>query len=395
MSVFNSLGSNYTARMVWRSLLPAKHSANHQLEKMLRSYYAVSSCLLTFRGREALTVVLRSLKLPAGSKVAINGFTCYVVYEAVVAAGLTPHFVDLTPQQLNFGVDELRVALRRHKDIRAVIVQNTFGIPADIAGIQKICKAAGVLIVEDLAHAIGLRYQTGQEAGTVGAATVLSFGQNKSIDAAAGGAALLHEGNLRAATLPQASFWARLTAYVYPLNTWCIRQTHRAGLGKVLLKLYKAVRIIPDPTDDHAGNVRALPAHQANLALQSFNDLPAIIKHRQKIAALYHATLPAAVQYSYHKNAVYVRFPITVQDRAGLTAYLKRRGIYLGTPWYDAIAAPKRHMSSVKYAPGSCPNGEQATATIVNLPTHRNIDEPTARRIVKEVQAWLELSSSR
>jgi len=393
MSIFNSLGTNYTGKMVWRSLLPAKKTATQDLAQKLTTHYGAQATLLTFKCREALAFILRELNLPTGSKVAINGFTCYVVYEAVEAAGLVPHFLDISPGELNFSAETVEQALKADSSIKVVMIQNSLGIPSDAAAIKKVCDKAGIHLVEDLAHSAGLKYTDGQEAGTVGVAAALSFGQNKIIDAAAGGAAVFHKDITPPDALPSVSLWLKLTTYWYPLNTWFIRKTHRFIIGKVLLKVYKSLKIIPEPADGYAGDVRVLPTHEAGLALAYFNDLDTVIAHRQKIAEIYRSALPASVQLKHFDEAIYIRFPLIVKDRMALTRYLQQFQVLLGTPWYDVVVAPRRFMSKVAYEPGSCPEGEKVAEQIINLPTHININEATAHFIADKVNAWLQLQN--
>ena len=40
----------------------------------------------------------------------VNGFTCYAVYEAIKAAGLTPVWVDISKEDLNFDLSMLEGA---------------------------------------------------------------------------------------------------------------------------------------------------------------------------------------------------------------------------------------------------------------------------------------------
>ena len=67
--------------------------------------------------------------------VLITSLTCYAVVEAVKSAGFTPVFADIDPKTLHFNGDTIEKAFKKHKDIKAVIVQNNLGYPADITSI--------------------------------------------------------------------------------------------------------------------------------------------------------------------------------------------------------------------------------------------------------------------
>lgn len=391
MSVFNSLGTNYSAKMVWQAMLPARRSAITKLQDMLRDHYGAADVVLTNRGREAIVLILRNLQLPEGSYVAITGYTCYVVYEAVVAAGLQPYFIDIAKNDLNFNMQSLKAALAKEPAIKAVLIQNTLGLPADIVSIEKLCEEQGAFLIEDLAHSAGLTYADGREAGTVGVATALSFSQNKMIDASAGGAALFRTMQVRPGRLKSVHPGQRFTNYLYPLTTYIIRKTHRYGVGKVLLKLVKFLHILPDPAGGYAGDIHGLPAHQAKLAGQYIAKLQQTIEHRRSIAEIYQQTLPRDVQFPASEGAVYIRFPIRVKDQSGLERYLKKYQINLGTSWYETVIAPRRFLKrATLYQPGLCPNGEWMAEHIINLPTHININQETAHVIAGKVNEWLQ-----
>src|SRR5579862_980978 len=107
MSIFNSLGSNYRPAFALRSLVvPGSQAKVTNFKQALGKHYA-GQAVLTYKGREALELAIKSLDLPAGSPIGIAGFTCYVVYRAVERANCLPVFIDLAPNQLNYGVAEL------------------------------------------------------------------------------------------------------------------------------------------------------------------------------------------------------------------------------------------------------------------------------------------------
>lgn len=395
MPIFNSLGTNYTPGMVWRSLALANQEDPARLESQLKDRYQATDVVLTNRGREAIKLILASLSLPEGSYVGVTGYTCYVVYDAIVSAGLKPYFLDIEQDNLNFSAKTLETAIKAQPAIKAVLIQNSLGISADIVAIERVCQEHKIRMIEDLAHSAGLRYADGREAGTVGVAAALSFSQNKVIDASAGGAAVFYQ-DIEPIERPthKVSLWQRFTNYLYPLTTYLVRATHRWMVGKVLLRAVKTLRILPDPAADAASDVRMLPPHQAKLTAAYLNTIEAVLKHRQQIAAIYRELLPPEIQFPHDPQAVYTRFPLKIEERGSLKQFLKEQHINIGPSWYETVIDPKRHFhKAVLYAPGSCPNGEWVAERMVNLPTHVNINEETARFIAGKVNQWLALQS--
>ena len=84
---------------------------------------------LTFRAREAIEIVCDTLKQQYGRGFAmLQPFTCSTVPEAVIAGGLTPFYADISTEDLSIDPEAAGRALEDHSDIRAVVVQHTYGI---------------------------------------------------------------------------------------------------------------------------------------------------------------------------------------------------------------------------------------------------------------------------
>ena len=229
MSIFNSLGSNYSLVSALKHLFTRGECKDYmKLEGYLDGRYD-GSAYLFYKGREALRQALLATGLKKGSEVAINGFTCFVVDEAVTEAGFKSVYLDIDENQLHFTAETLRTAVKKNPKIKVVIIQNTLGYPCDIVGIEDVCKKSKLILIEDLAHSFGLIYPDGREAGTVGDMTMLSFGRDKVIDAVSGGA-LVIKGKVNSkwrANLAegrhQPKLKDRLLDRIYPLLTWKVR----------------------------------------------------------------------------------------------------------------------------------------------------------------------------
>ena len=81
-----------------------------------------------YRGRVAQAALLRALGIGQGDHVAIQAFTCLAVPEGVLATGAEPVYIDI---EANGSTCQQNRRARLTPGTRAVIVQHTFGIPAD------------------------------------------------------------------------------------------------------------------------------------------------------------------------------------------------------------------------------------------------------------------------
>jgi dTDP-4-amino-4,6-dideoxygalactose transaminase len=390
MSIFNSLGSNYTASQVWANLfVSGSNKSIIALENQLGQHFK-GQATLTYKGREALELALKMSGLKNGSLVGINGFTCYVVYRAVERAGYKPVFIDTAKNQMHFDLDELNKVNLQSK-LQAIIVQNTLGYPVNMKAIKHFCDNNKILLIEDLAHSMGAIYEDGSEAGSVGAFCMFSFSQDKPLDVIAGGAVIDRTNSNQNSELSTVSFRKLIINRAYPFWTSIIRSTYSIQVGRVLHKVLKSFHLLANPMGDAGPGIHKMNSYVARIINSNIVNLDSVITHRKAIAKVYSDNLPKQVQ-TFNKiygKPSYLRFPIYVEDRVSLIDYLRKFKIYIGDTWYDAPVAPKRYMSDTDYQNGECPNAEDLSKHIVNLPTHIKMNEEKAKFIAEKIGLWL------
>ncbi len=393
MNIFNSLGSNYSFTDALRVLFTrgserARHDLTHYLEKRYGG-----RVVLTYKGREALTLALNALRKGA---VAVNAFTCWAVYEAVRESGSAVRYLDISRSSLNFSRDTLEQALETDPSIKAVVIQNTLGFPCDIAGIAAICKERDIVLIEDLAHSIGCRYPSGEEAGTVGDFVVLSFSQDKIIDGVSGGALIVRNARYADAVakpLEKVALSQQLKDRLYPLLAWKIRAAHMLYLGGLVHNIVRSLGILTKPLPDKGVSAaRALPDWYCVGILRQYELLEKTARHRREIAGIYARTIHPSVLLSqdteHIPRSANLRFPLLVNGRDRLIEHLKSKHIYVGDIWYDAPVGPKKYLHRTDYR-GQCPHAEEVARLMLNLPTHANVSAEQAEAIATAVHQWL------
>ncbi len=136
----------------------------------------------TTSGRASLYAILKSLELPAGSKVGVPLFCCSVVFNAICQAGLTPCFIDSGISDYNIFVEDLR---RKRADLAAIIVVHMFGNPCDMGAINNV--AGDIPVIEDCAQSLFSVYK-GKQTGFLSTVSFFSFRCGKYISAGEGSA---------------------------------------------------------------------------------------------------------------------------------------------------------------------------------------------------------------
>lgn len=388
MSIFNSLGSNYDLKFVVKSLFSFSGSTT-DLKNLLEEKYG-GKVILLYKGREAIELALRLSNLSKDSYVAINGFTCFAVYEAIKKANLNVEYLDIEKGDLNFSAKTLQKKINENPKITAVIIQNTLGYPCDIEVISKVCKDNNIILIEDLAHCVGTKYENGEEAGTGGDFVVLSFSQDKMVDGISGGALIMK--NDFKEQFNSLSLGQQLIDKLYPFFTFLIRKTYFFGLGKLFHYFLKKLNLLSKPMPNING-FHNLPNWYSKLIAKQFENSDENLNHRKAVASIYAKLINPKIlspkiveQIPLSTN---LRFPIFVNKRGDLIKYLAQRGIYISDIWYDAPIAPKKYLSQTDYT-NQCPNAELASAEILNLPTHQNVSQNDAQKISNLVNQWLQ-----
>lgn len=367
-------------------LAPNNARYEKELEALLEERYG-GRVYLTYKGREAISLL--ALLIGNGRKtVAVNGFTCFAVYEPLEKAGYKVSMLDIEKGNLNFTKDSLEKILKK-ESIAAVIVQNTLGYPCDIKSIKKICEDNNILLVEDLAHSVGARYSSGQEAGTVGDFVILTFSQDKLIDAMSGGALIVRNKKYEKKISYKTSRNDRFRDRTYPMLAVLIRELYPFKIGKLLHVFLKKAHVLSSPMDGLISPTHPI-SWESKFAIEEFRNLEKNLSHRKLIAKIYQSNLNKSLlgeNTENYNNSSNLRFPIFLNNRKLLIDHLKKFGVYVSDIWYDAPIAPRRLMSKTLYA-GECPNSEVVSQRILNLPTHRSISENDARRIVEIINKW-------
>lgn len=164
------------------------------LEKQLCQYFGRKHCVLAGRCTSAIYAVLRALNIAPG-KVALSTISNPAPANAVLYAGLKPVFCDINLSDFNMDINSLQRLVEKEQGLKAIIVVHLFGQPADIQRILRLAKEKRLYVIEDVAQAMGGKYN-GKRLGSFGDASVVSFAHTKIIDVGVGGAALTDDDKL-------------------------------------------------------------------------------------------------------------------------------------------------------------------------------------------------------
>ena len=148
------------------------------LETEVAAYLGVKHAIGVSSGTDALHLALRAAGLGPGDEVITSPFTFIATAEAIAYVGATPVFVDIDPRTFNLAPELAAKAVTPRT--KAILPVHLFGQPADLAPLQQLCAAHGLLLIEDCAQSFGATY-AGRQTGSWGALGCFSFFPSKNL----------------------------------------------------------------------------------------------------------------------------------------------------------------------------------------------------------------------
>lgn len=352
-------------------------------------------------GRSAEYLILEALGIKKGDEIAIQAFTCVAVSNSIVWLDAKPIYIDID-ETYNMESEDLERKIT--SKTRAIIVQHTFGVPANLKKIKKIVQKKNLILIEDCSHSLGALYKS-KEVGTLSNIAFFSFGRDKVLSSVFGGMILCSNEALyeKIKTLRD--------NLDYPSRGWVVQQLfhpiafsfilplYNLGIGKLFLLLLQKIRLLSKAVYKREKLTRQpnvfpskMPGGLAKLARNQLKKLNKFNSHRREIADFYAASLKGLGlnMPTMLESSIWLRFPIRHKKAGKLYKFAKKQGILLGD-WYKDIVMPVEDLSLVDYKKGSCPVAEEYARTVINLPTYPMMTRSQARKVIKIIKQWLDI----
>jgi dTDP-4-amino-4,6-dideoxygalactose transaminase len=348
---------------------------------ILKSEFENSDVFFANYSRTAICLILRSLDLPKGSKVGVPLYSCTVVFDAIVKAGLVPKFIDINK---NYTLDPEDLK-RKVEDIDALIVIHTFGRPADMDEIKKI--ASNIPIIEDCAHSIFSMYK-GKQTGILGDFSVFSL--PKYLSAGGGGMVLVNNKTYVDSlakyvdSLDSPSFIEDLThLFVMYVRSFFY---HKPWFGLMALPIGLSVEDKIDLMDKTSFAIKKINKSDLYLANKKILDFKSKIREQRKKSAFLldelkgtSYILPLEKEDTYCN---YYLFPLQVQEketRDKVCESLRNEGIDT-----SKLFSQTPEIARLKYGyENDCPYTEQITSRIFTVPAHYTMSQNELFKVAK------------
>lgn len=330
-----------------------------EFEARLAEFCGAKHAISCSSGTDALLLPLMAEGVGAGDAVFVPSMTFASTAEVVALLGATPVFCDVLEDTFNMDPASLEAAIAAAKEKgltpKAVIPVDLFGQPADFESLLPIAEKNGLFVLDDAAQGFGGTVK-GKKIGTFGNATATSFFPAKPLGCYGDGGAVLTDDDTLADVMRSL-------------------RVHGKGTDK-----YDNVRV---------GVNARLDTIQAAILIEKLAIFPDEIEARNRIATRYNellkdvAVVPVVAEGAV---SVWAQYTLKVKDRAALQADIKNRGV----PTAVYYPLPLHRQTAYKECPtpsGGLPVSDRLAESVISLPMHPYLDDPTQDRIVEAVRA--------
>jgi dTDP-4-amino-4,6-dideoxygalactose transaminase len=176
-----SIGTPIGVGDLWKGLF----GEDPDLVEVFKRYAGIRHCYFVNSGTTAFYLILRALKtLSKRRKVVLPAYTAPSLILPIRKAGLEPALSEVSLE--TFNVDVERLGEYVDEETLCVLPVHMFGVPCDMAGVEKVARSKGAFVVEDAASSLGSELD-GRPTGTFGDVGFYSFNRGKNLTTLTGG----------------------------------------------------------------------------------------------------------------------------------------------------------------------------------------------------------------
>jgi dTDP-4-amino-4,6-dideoxygalactose transaminase len=327
-----------------------------RFEEEFAQYCGAKYAIGVNSGLDALTLALEACGIGPGDEVITAANTFIATACSISQCGATPVLIDCDEDTMGLDVDLVEEAITAKT--RAIVPVHLFGRVMDMERLQKIARAAELLLFEDSAQAHGA-IVNGQRAGTFGTAGSFSFYPSKNLGAFGDGGAVVTND-------------PKVDEYIRYVRTYGQKVKNRhdwAGTNSRLDTLQAAVlRVKLKYLDQWNAQRRAAADYYRELLA----DVPVTI-----------AAVPRG-----ERDHVYHLFVIRVPQRDRVREGLEKAGIQTGIHYPTPIHLQPAYQS-LNRPRDSYPVAERVADEILSLPMFPTITQGQIEYVVDRLQRVL------
>ncbi len=341
-----------------------------EFEKRMSEFAGTKYAVAVNSGTSALHLIIRGLGIGEGDVVITTPFSFISSSNCILFEKAEPLFVDIDEQTLNLDADKVEAKLESLSKeelgkVKAMIVVDAFGQPADWDRFKQIGKKYNLRLIEDSAEALGAEYK-GRKCGSFGEAGVFAFYPNKQITTGEGGILVTDDAEL-----------ARLAR--------SMRSQGRGESGEWL-------------DHERLGYNYRMDEMSAALGCSQMKRIEEILDKRAKVARMYGEKLAEVEEVQVPFIADYVSrmswfvYVIRLErgiDRDKVIKYLNEEGVQC-KPYFTPIHLQPFYRKMFGYKEGDFPITEDVSGRTIALPFFNNLKEEQIEYVVEKLKCGLQ-----
>ncbi len=153
-------------------------------KKFSKKYLDSQNALATGSGTDALHLSYVLSNIKKDDEVIVPIFTCTATNIPLLYIGAKIVFADINPETMNICTESIKKLIT--KKTKAIVCVHYGGLPCDMEELKKISKKNNLILIEDVAQAIGAKFKN-KNVGTFGNFSTYSFQAIKHITTGDGG----------------------------------------------------------------------------------------------------------------------------------------------------------------------------------------------------------------
>ncbi len=344
-----------------------------EFEKKISEYTGVNYAVAVNSGTSALHLIVKGLGIKEKDKVITTPFSFIASSNCILFEKAEPLFADIDEQTLNLDPDKTEKVLanltkEELDEVKAIIVVDAFGQPADWDCFEGIAKKYNLLLIDDSAEALGSEYK-GKKSGSFGEAGVFAFYPNKQITTGEGG--ILLTNNKELATLARS-----------------IRSQGRGESGEWL-------------DHERLGYNFRMDELSSALGCSQMERIEEILEKRSNVAEIYNQRLAEIkeVKIPYISSNttrmswfVYVICLEKGINRDNIIEYLNKKGVQC-KPYFTPIHLQPFYKEMFGFKKGDFPITEDVSSQTIALPFFTNLAEKQIVYVVEKLKEGIRRNS--
>lgn len=354
--------------------------------------------------RGALALFLKSMNLSQEDEVILSAFTCLAVPTAIIEAGAIPKYVDIDINSLNTSSESIINSISSRT--KAIIIQHTFGNPAQVYAVLEYARKNGIYVIEDAALSLNSSVKS-IKVGSTADAAIFSFELSKTLSTGWGGLLLLNNIKLKEdienayAQLPELKIFRVLKDAVQTSISALGHQPNFHSLGKYVIYVFFKLGLfrysnIKDETDLHfkQGFQFKMSGTFALFARDQWRKLKEV---SEKCQSNYNYLKEHLLNFGYiipdhptfddEPERVSSRISFLISNRNEFIKYFNDNRIEVGL-WFDGPLTPIPTKTEFGYNPKDYPNASRIASQIVNLPCHSRLRKKDLEKIKKSLMLF-------